>query len=80
MIDHVLGAQISERRKELGLEVDGLAREMSVPRDVLEAWEAGRERVPSASVLKLASILGCSIAYLFGREPAGEPANQRDLH
>lgn len=70
-----LGTRIKERRKELGLTQDGLARKMKgVDRASISQWENDLFTPKGENLHNLAKALDCEIAWLIGEKKASSPA------
>ena len=67
MNNSITGTRIKERRKELGLSADTLAKMVGVSRATIFRYENGAiEKVPADFLLPLARCLGVSMSYLLG--------------
>lgn len=62
---------IRKYREAAGLNKSELARKMNVSLPTVCRWEKGEDCPAAARILKLASVLDCTIDELFGREPPG---------
>ena len=80
MDPQIFGAFIQERRKELGMTQKDLAEKLNITDKAVSKWERGLACPDTASIPKLAQILGISLEELMNAEPApkngGEKAEQ----
>ncbi len=60
--------EITKFREQAGLSIAELARQMGVDRAAAFRWEIGTAMPRADKIPKLASLLGCTIDELFGRE------------
>jgi len=68
-IDAAIGARIRERRKALGMSQADLARRLDVSYQQVAKYEAGRNTLGAARLMRVAEILACSPNQLLGFEP-----------
>ena len=60
---------VKELRKLSGLSQKELADKLGVSRTTVTMWEAGGQYPRPENIIRLASVLGCTIDELFGRAP-----------
>lgn len=63
--------QIKLLREGKGIRQEDLANSLDVSRSTVAMWETGKSYPRGETLEKLASVLGCSIDELFGRERTG---------
>lgn len=71
-----IGKRIFASRNAKKMTQDELARLMNVTRGAVGSWEHGRSLPPAKNFLKLASILGVSVAYL--QLQTDEPCEEKE--
>lgn len=80
MTNKSMAEVISSRRKELGMTQKDLAEKLNITDKAVSKWERGIACPDTASIPKLAQILGISLEELMNAEPApkngGEKAEQ----
>ena len=64
-MDEHVGKNVEMQRKRLGLEAQYVAEKMQLSPELYEAYEAGRDRIGSALLLKLAEILDVDPSVFF---------------
>ncbi|MEJ7762380.1 MAG: helix-turn-helix transcriptional regulator [Thermomicrobiales bacterium] len=67
----MLGRQLSEQRKRLGLSQYSLAAAISCDRSAVCRWESGNRMPSLVHLVGLCQVLGCSPATLLGMDPTG---------
>ena len=76
MVNIITGKRIKQRRKELGLSADAVAKKIGKDRATLYRYENGDiENLPLSLLPLLADILDTSQAYLMGWEDSSTPQN-----
>jgi transcriptional regulator with XRE-family HTH domain len=65
IVDHLIGAMVAACRAEAGLSQKQLAARTGVALGDLKLHEAGVERIPASSLLKIAQVLKTPISYFF---------------
>jgi transcriptional regulator with XRE-family HTH domain len=65
VVDHLIGAMVAASRTEAGLSQKQLAAKTGISLADLRLHEAGIERIPASSLLKIAQILDTPISYFF---------------
>lgn len=71
-----VGMRIRRRRRELGLSLAALGREVGATRGHLSNVERGRDAPSLGLLCRLAEALGCSPAELLGDERGGGACDQ----
>lgn len=65
VIDYLVGAMIAACREKSGLTLKQLAAKSGVSATNLKVYEAGSERIPASSLLRIAQALDTPISYFF---------------
>jgi transcriptional regulator with XRE-family HTH domain len=65
MIQGHIGQKLVERRNEVGLSHEELARAVSVHPSKVLHWEAGRHHIPASLLWNIAIILEVEITYFY---------------
>ena len=60
--------RIKQRRKELGMSQDELAKKLGVERSTIGKWETGASNLKMSKVEEIAKVLNCSAIWLMGFE------------
>ena len=63
----VFGERLKDLRHEKNLTQQQLANELSVSGNTVHAWETNKQEPSMAMLLKLSSIFGVSLDFLFGK-------------
>ena len=74
-IEEHVGRRVGARRRQLGVDAATLANTLQISLYILEGWEAGLQRIPSAAILTMASALNCKISYFFDGLRHGDNAS-----
>lgn len=65
-MDNLTGKRIREKRIELGLSQDELAKKLNVNRTTVAKWESGDNNLKQSKVVSIAKALDCSPTWLIG--------------
>lgn len=74
----IISDRIKERRAKLGFSQAEFARVSGYHRSTINAWEVGRNKPEEDAMVRVASLLECSISYLYGE--ADDPRPAREWH
>ena len=69
---------LKKLRQEMGMTQANLAQKMGVTQSMVAKWEAGSSCPRGEVLVRLASLLHCTIDELFGREPGAPAAGGQD--
>jgi len=69
--------RIREARERLGMKQKDLAMQLGISRPNLSRYETGEREPDSEILIKIASILNCSIDYLYGNIDDPTPLNKK---
>lgn len=76
----MLGNRIKERREKKGLLQKDIANFVGVSQQAVARWEKGETEPDSATLVKLAELLECSVDYLLGRTNVPTPIETIAAH
>lgn len=65
-MSEIVAERIKQRRKELGLSQDDLAKKLEIERSTVSKWESGKTNLKQSMVVKLANVLDCSPIWIAG--------------
>ena len=63
--DRLIGRRIKARRKALGLTLEQLGRGLGVSYQQIQKYEAGRNQISAALLLKISTLLSVPVSYFF---------------
>jgi transcriptional regulator with XRE-family HTH domain len=64
-----IGHRIKVRRAELGLRQQDLADRLGLQQNHISEWEKGSRAIRAEQLVRLAKVLGVSVAQLVGEQP-----------
>jgi transcriptional regulator with XRE-family HTH domain len=68
-IDAYIGERIRERRHELEISQDALAKVLGVSCQQIQKYESGQNRVSAGRLFDICKVLNVSLASMFERDP-----------
>ena len=72
-MSEIVAERIKQRRKELGLSQEDLAKKLEVERSTVSKWESGKTNLKQSMVVKLANALDCSPTWIAGLQDYYSP-------
>ena len=80
-MNHSMGDDIYNLRKESGMTQSQLAEKVHVSAQAVSKWETGESNPDIALIPELAKVLGTTVGVLFGdKEPKQRPVSHYSLH
>ena len=73
-IDRLVGVRVRDRRTELGMSQEALARKLSLSFQQIQKYEKGTNRISAGRLFVIAQALGAPVAHFF-EEIVGSMAN-----
>ena len=79
-MENMVGIRLKERRKDLGITLTQIHEQTGISTGILSAWERS-EKLPSApSLMKLSTVLQCSVDWiLFGEQRFTKSLNDENI-
>jgi transcriptional regulator with XRE-family HTH domain len=68
-VDAYIGARMRERRQQLDMSQDALAKTLGITFQQIQKYERGENRVSAARLFKICKILKVSLSSMFDRDP-----------
>lgn len=62
----ILGANVANRRRILGIEQNDFAKRINVNAEIFRKFEVGRKHLPKETMVRIAEELNCKVLELYG--------------
>jgi transcriptional regulator with XRE-family HTH domain len=69
VVDAYISARIRERRQELDMSQDALAKSLGITFQQIQKYERGENRISAARLFEICKILKVSLSSMFDRDP-----------
>lgn len=74
--DALVGSRLRERRLEVGLSQVALAKHLGITFQQVQKYETGHNRMTANRLAEAAKVLGVTVGYFFGEDPALAKADE----